>query len=113
LPAQDGVRPFVGVTAGSYSIDGYRENGSIQSARTVSKVTDDYTYGELGFRYDTKVKNFVLAAEIGSTTDATTSGKFTVGYEPTKNGIIALTLGTQNYKGTNINSAALQGTIRF
>jgi hypothetical protein len=59
------------------------------------------------------LQNEYVRAGINESTDATTSGKFTVGYEPTKNGIIALTLGTQNYKGTNINSAALQGTIRF
>ena len=112
-PAVSDVRPFAGVTVGRSTLNGYTENGSIQSARTVAGQSNDYTYGEVGLRADKKFDNFVIAGEAGYTTDEVTTGNLTLGYQPTKDGMIAVTLSTQNYKGINSNSASIRGIIRF
>ena len=90
-PDLEGFRPFVGVTAGRSTVNGYSEAGSIQSARTVAKQVDNYTYGEAGVRYEKALGDFRLMGEVGQSTDSYTTGSVTVGYNPTANGMIALT----------------------
>lgn len=112
-PAIEGFRPFVGVTAGRSTVNGYTEAGSIQSARTVGKTVNNYTYGEAGVRYEKAIDDFRLMGEVGQTTDNYTTGSVTVGYKPTKDGMIAVTGTTQ--KGNNIttNAITVRGIIRF
>ena len=42
------VRPVFGVTRGVRGVNGYTETGDVQTARTVAKTTDWYTYGTIG-----------------------------------------------------------------
>jgi len=112
-PETKGFRPYAGVTVGKSVIGGYTEAGDIQSARTVAKTTDNYTYGEAGVRYEKRIDDFRLAADVGRTTDSVTTGSITVGYAPTKTGTIALTAATQNGNNINTNTVSLRGIIRF
>ena len=112
-PETKGFRPYAGVTVGKSTTGGYEERGSIQSARNVGKQTNDYTYGEAGVRYEKSIDDFRLMGEVGRTTDSVTTGSVTVGYAPTKTGIIALTAGTQQGDNVNTKSLSLRGIIRF
>ncbi len=112
-PEMEGFRPFVGVTVGRSTVGGYTEAGSIQSARTVAKTVDNYTYGEAGVRYEKAVNDFRLMGEVGQTTDNYTTGSVTVGYKPTKDGMIALTATTQTGNNITTNAVSLRGIIRF
>ena len=112
-PETKGFRPYAGVTVGKSTTGGYEERGSIQSARNVGKQTTDYTYGEAGVRYEKSIDDFRLMGEVGRTTDSVTTGSVTVGYAPTKTGIIALTAGTQQGDNVNTKSLSLRGIIRF
>lgn len=112
-PETNGFRPFAGVTVGKSTTGGYEERGSIQSARNVGKQTNDYTYGEAGVRYEKSIDDFRLMGEVGRTTDSVTTGSVTVGYAPTKTGIIALTAGAQQGDNVNTKTLSLRGIIRF
>ena len=112
-PDLEGFRPFVGVTAGRSTVNGYSEAGSIQSARTVAKQVDNYTYGEAGVRYEKALGDFRLMGEVGQSTDSYTTGSVTVGYKPTANGMIALTGTTQTGNNVTTNTVSLRGIIRF
>ena len=112
-PDTKGFRPYAGVTIGKSTTGGYTEAGDIQSARTVAKTTDNYTFGEAGVRYEKAIDKLRLIGDIGTTTDSVTTGAATVAYSPTKNGTIALTAATQNGNNINTNTVSLRGIIRF
>jgi hypothetical protein len=112
-PDMEGFRPYVGATIGKSTTGGYEEAGSIQSARTVGKQNDRYSYGEGGVRYEKSIDDFRLAGEVGRTTDSITTGAVTIGYAPTKTGTIALTASTQNGDNVNTKTLSLRGIIRF
>ena len=112
-PETKGFRPYAGVTVGRSTVGGYTEAGDIQSARTVSKTTDNYTYGEAGVRYEKAIDKFRLIGDIATTTDSVTTGAATVAYAPTKTGTIALTASTQHGNNINTNTVSLRGIIKF
>ena len=112
-PETKGFRPYAGVTVGKSTTGGYEERGDIQSARNVGKQTNEYTYGEAGVRYEKSIDDFRLMGEVGRTTDSVTTGSVTVGYAPTKTGVIALTAGTQQGDNVNTKTLSLRGIIRF
>jgi hypothetical protein len=112
-PDIEGFRPFVGITAGRSTVNGYTEGGSIQSARTVGKQVDNYTYGEAGVRYEKAVDKFRLMGEVGQSTDSFTTGSVTVGYTPSKDSMIAVTGTTQTGNNVTTNTVSLRGIIRF
>jgi hypothetical protein len=112
-PETKGFRPYAGVTVGRSTVGGYTEAGDIQSARTVAKTTDNYTYGEAGVRYEKVIDKFRLIGDVGTTTDSVTTGSATVAYSPTKTGTIALTAATQQGNNINTNTVSLRGIIRF
>lgn len=112
-PETKGLRPYAGVTVGRSTVGGYTEAGDIQSARTVAKTVDNYTYGEAGVRYEKEIDKFRLIGDIGTTTDSVTTGAATVAYSPTKTGTIALTAVTQQGNNINTNTVSLRGIIRF
>ena len=112
-PETKGFRPYAGVTIGRSTTGGYTEAGDIQSARTVAKTTDNYTYGEAGVRYEKTIDKFRLIGDVSTTTDSVTTGAATVAYAPTKTGTIALTASTQQGNNINTNAVSLRGIIRF
>jgi hypothetical protein len=112
-PDLEGFRPFVGATVGRSTVGGYREAGSIQSARTVGKQVDNYTYGEAGVRYEKAISDLRLMGEVSQSTDNFTTGSVTIGYKPTENGMIALTGTTQTGNNVTTNTVSLRGIIRF
>ena len=112
-PETKGFRPYAGVTIGRSTVGGYTEAGDIQSARTVAKTTDNYTFGEAGVRYEKAIDKLRLIGDIGTTTDSVTKGAATVAYSPTKNGTIALTAATQHGNNINTNTVSLRGIIKF
>jgi hypothetical protein len=112
-PETNGFRPFAGVTVGKSTAGGYEERGDIQSQRIVGKQSNGYSYGEAGVRYEKSIDEFRLMGEVGRTTDSVTTGSVTVGYAPTKTGVIALTAGTQQGNNINTNTVSLRGIIKF
>ena len=112
-PETNGFRPYAGVTIGRSTLGDYTEAGDIQSARTVAKTADNYSYGEAGVRYEKAIDEFRLIGDVSTTTDSVTTGAATVAYAPTKTGTIALTASTQQGNNINTNTVSLRGIIKF
>ena len=112
-PETNGFRPYAGITVGKSTVNGYEEAGSVQSQRIVGAQSAGYSYGEAGVRYEKSIDAVRLAGEIGRTTDGAASGTFTIGYAPTKNGVVSLTVGAQQGDNINTKTVSLRGIIRF
>lgn len=112
-PETNGFRPYAGITIGKSTTSGYEEAGSVQSQRIVGAQSAGYSYGEAGVRYEKSIDAVRLAGEIGRTTDGAASGTFTIGYAPTKNGVVSLTVGAQQGDNINTKTVSLRGIIRF
>ena len=56
-PEGDKVRPVIGYTRGKRTMDGYTEEGSIQSARTVADSSEMYGYATVGGTLDLGMVN--------------------------------------------------------
>ena len=52
------VQPVIGYTRGNRTVDGYVENGSVQTARTVASTDEMYGYGTIGLRGDLGLVDF-------------------------------------------------------
>ena len=52
------VTPVIGYTRGKRTVDGYVEQGSVQTARTVDSTSEMYGYGTVGLRGDLGVVDF-------------------------------------------------------
>jgi hypothetical protein len=57
-PETGKVQPVIGYTRGKKSIDGYTEEGSVQTARTVESTDEMYGYGTVGLRGDLGLVDF-------------------------------------------------------
>jgi len=53
------VRPILGVTKGKRVTDAYTETGSVQSARTVAELSENYSYATVGASVDIGPVNLV------------------------------------------------------
>lgn len=112
-PEMKGFRPYVGYTVGNSKRDGYTEAGSIQSYRTVGKVSDNVNYAELGMRYEKKYGNFTAAAEGGITSDQYKDLKASLSYDVNKDSFLVLSAGRQTKDDLSTNVFGLNGVIRF
>ena len=113
FPDADGFRPFVGITVGRSNVSGYQEAGSVQSQRQVVKQSGDYSYGEVGVRYEKNIDDLRLGGEIGRTTDQMTAASVAIGYTPTKDSVVELAVGSQQGSNINNKTISLRGVIRF
>ena len=59
-PETGKVNPVIGYTRGKRTIDGYVEEGSVQSARTVAETDEMYGYGTVGLRGDLGLVDFTV-----------------------------------------------------
>ena len=112
-PEVIGVRPFVGYTMGRVKTNGYTENGSIQSARTVAGAIDNYGYAEAGVQLDKRVNNVVMTGQLSSSTDRFTNADVMVGYNLDKNSLVALTASRQVNKDLATNMIGVRAVIGF
>jgi hypothetical protein len=109
--AKDDVRPFVGVTVGRSTVDGYTETGSIQSARTVAGTSSNMNYAEAGVQFNKPVGRVNVFGELSATTDGFTTAAVGAGYAVKENGILTATVSTHNKDG--VTSNRITGGVKF
>lgn len=73
------VRPIVGYTRGKQTVDGYKESGSVQTARTVSGSKDTYDYATVGGSVDLGVFEFSATHQTDDVNDIMVSVEKTNG----------------------------------
>lgn len=112
-PDLKGFRPYAGYTVGKDKRDAYTETGSIQSYRTVARVSENTNYGEIGVRYDKTIDKITLTGEAGVTSDSYKDVRGVVSYQVNPRSIISLTASRQEHKDLSTNVIGLQGRIDF
>ncbi len=112
-PDMKGFRPYVGYTVGTNKRDGYTEAGSIQSYRTVGKVSESVNYAELGMRYEKKYGKFTAAAEGGITSDQYKDLKASLSYDVNKDSFFVISAGRQTNNDLSTNVFGINAVIRF
>jgi hypothetical protein len=108
---KDNVRPFIGVTVGRSTVDGYTETGSIQSARTVAGTSSNMNYAEAGVQFNKPVGKVNLFGELSATTDGFTTAAAGAGYAVRENGILTATVSTHSKDG--VTSNRITGGVKF
>ena len=112
-PDLKGFRPYAGYTYGKDKRDAYTETGSIQSARTVSGVSETNDYSEIGVRYDKTINKVTLTGEAGVTSDSYTDVKGELSYQVNPRSRVAVTASRQEHKDLSTNQIGLFGKIDF
>jgi hypothetical protein len=112
-PNLKGFRPYAGYTVGKDKRDAYTETGSVQSARTVTGVTENTNYGEIGVRYDKTINKLTLTGEAGVSSDSYKDIKGEVSYLVNPRSRISITASRQEHKDLSTNQIGLQGKIEF
>jgi hypothetical protein len=108
---KDNVRPFVGITVGRSTVDGYTETGSIQSARTVAGTSSNMNYAEAGVQLNKKFDKVNVFGELSATTDGFTTAALGAGYAVKENGILTATVSTHSKDG--VTSNRITGGVKF
>ena len=108
---KDNVRPFVGITVGRSTVDGYTETGSIQSARTVAGTSSNMNYAEAGVQFNKPIGKVNLFGELSATTDGFTTAALGAGYAVRENGVITATVSTHTKDG--VTSNRITGGVKF
>lgn len=113
-PEIDGsIRPFAGATLIRSETSGYKESGSVQSARTVGGTSSDSGYFEGGILVNKKIDDFALTGEFAINTDNKLTAEAGVTYSPTKDISVGLYGTTQQGVENKTDSWALKGVMRF
>ena len=111
-PEMKGFRPYAGVTFANNKRDAYEETGSIQSYRSVNRISSNENFGEIGVRYEKNIDKLTLAAEGGITSDSYKDVKGSVAYNINK-GQLLLSVSRQSKDDLDTNIIGVTGRINF
>lgn len=112
-PEMKGFRPYAGVTLANNKRDGHEETGSVQTYRTIGKVSNGQNYAEIGVRYERRIDKLTLAAEGGITSDSYKDIKGSVAYSFSKNSQALIYVTNQSKDDLSTNSIGITGKIDF
>ena len=110
----NGVRPFIGATYINTNTQGYKESGSVQSARTVGEKNTDTSYAEIGIGLNKSIDNIKIAGEGSVTSDSLFSASLGADYKFDKNSSIGVSVSQHDnkYKETT-HSAQVRLNVNF
>jgi hypothetical protein len=112
-PEMKGFRPYAGVTLANNKRDGYEETGSVQTYRTISKVSNGQNYAEIGLRYEKRIDKLTLATEGGITSDSYKDVSGSMAYTFNKNSQASLYVNHQAKDDLSTNTIGVMGRIDF
>ena len=113
-PEIDGsIRPFAGYSLMHSESNGYKESGSVQSARIVGSTSSDTGYAEAGIRVNKRVDDFALTGEFAMNSDTKITAEAGITYSPTKDISVGLYGSTQQGVENKTDTWALKGVMRF
>ena len=112
-PEMKGFRPYAGVTLANNKRDGFEETGSVQTYRTVGKVSSGQNYAEIGLRYEKRIDKFTLATEGGITSDSYKDVSGSMAYAFNKNSQALLYVNHQAKDDLSTNTIGIMGRIDF
>ena len=107
------IRPFAGYSVIHSETNGYKESGSVQSARTVGSTSSDTGYAEAGVRVSKRINDFALTGEFAMNSDTKVTAEAGITYSPYKDTSVGLYGTTQQGTENKTDSWALKGVMRF
>lgn len=111
---ESGVRPFIGLTYVNMNTQGYKEAGSVQSARTVHEKNTDNNYFEIGLGVNKAIDDIRLSGEGSITSDALYSARLSAAYKLNKNSSIGLNVSQHDNKyNETTHSAQVNLNVNF
>ena len=110
---KDMVRGIVGFTTGTSKTDGYTEDGSIQSARTVDATKRNIDYAEAGVRLRKDIGKFAISGELITSTNGYKTVDASVIYNVAKGQIISVSAVRQDKDQIATNAISVRAKINF
>ena len=110
---KDMVRGIVGFTTGTSKTDGYTEDGSIQSARTVDATKRNIDYAEAGVRLRKDIGKFAISGELITSTNGYKTVDASVIYNVAKGQIISVGVVRQDKDQIATNAISVRAKINF
>ena len=110
---KDMVRGIVGFTTGTSKTDGYTEDGSIQSARTVDSTKRNIDYAEAGVRLRKDIGKFAISGELITSTNGYKTIDASVIYNVAKGQIISVSAVRQDKDQIATNAISVRAKINF
>ncbi len=110
---KDMVRVIVGFTTGTSKTDGYTEDGSIQSARTVEATKRNIDYAEAGVRLRKDIGKFAISGELITSTNGYKTVDASVIYNVAKGQIISVGVVRQDKDQIATNAISVRAKINF
>ena len=110
---KDMVRGIVGFTTGTSKTDGYTEDGSIQSARTVDSTKRNIDYAEAGVRLRKDIGKFAISGELITSTNGYKTVDASVIYNVAKGQTISVSAVRQDKDQIATNAISVRAKINF
>ena len=107
------VRVIAGYTTGTSKTNGYTEDGSIQSARTVDAINTSFSYGEFGVRLRKDINKFAVSGEVIAATNGYKTIDASIVYKLDKGQTISLNAVRQERDQIATNSVSVRAKINF
>ena len=107
------IRGIVGYTTGKSRINGYVEDGSIQSARSVVESKDNFSYGEFGVRLHKNLGDFAISGEAIAATNGYKTIEAGIVYKLAKAQTISLNTSRQERDQIATNSVSIRAKLSF
>lgn len=107
------IRPFAGYSVIHSETNGYKESGSVQSARTVGSTSSDTGYAEAGVRVSKRINDFAVTGEFAMNSDTKVTAEAGITYSPYKDMSVGLYGTTQQGLENKTDTWALKGVMRF
>ena len=107
------VRGIVGFTTGTSKTDGYTEDGSIQSARTVEATKRNIDYAEAGVRLRKDIGKFAISGELITSTNGYKTVDASVIYNVAKGQTISVSAVRQDKDQIATNAISVRAKINF
>ena len=107
------VRGIVGFTTGTSKTDGYTEDGSIQSARTVEATKRNIDYAEAGVRLRKDIGKFAISGELITSTNGYKTVDASVIYNVAKGQTISVSAVRQDKDQIATNAISVRAKMNF
>lgn len=108
-----GITPFVGITTGKQTVDGYTEGGSTLTARTVDGRTTNLNYATAGVNISKDIEKVNVSITASANTNDLQSIKLSLDTFADKNAKLSLSATETRYKNIRNTSVGVGVNVKF
>jgi hypothetical protein len=108
-----GITPFVELTTGRQTVDGYTEGGSALTARTVDGSTANLNYATVGVNVSKDIEKVNVSVTATTSTNELQSIKLSLDTFADKNAKVSLSATETKYRNTRNTSVGVSVNVKF